>query len=53
MEVASYRALDGLKNIVSFWAWGNDQFAFSTGEEVVFFPKSLLQPSAPSASAPH
>jgi DNA-binding beta-propeller fold protein YncE len=46
-QVASFKVLNEEKPIVSFWLWGNDQFAFSTGEEIILFPKSLLQPVSP------
>ena len=46
-QVASFRVLNVEAGIGSFWLWGNDQIAFSTGDEIVFFPKSLLQPVAP------
>jgi DNA-binding beta-propeller fold protein YncE len=47
LQVASFKVLNEERPIVSFWLWGNDQFAFSTGDEIIFFPKSLLQPVAP------
>jgi YVTN family beta-propeller protein len=50
LQVESFKVLNEQTAITSFWLWGNEQFAFSTGDEVVFFPKSLLQPVAASAS---
>jgi YVTN family beta-propeller protein len=49
-QVASLRVLDEETAITSFWLWGNEQFAFSTGDEVVFLPKALLQAAAASPS---
>jgi hypothetical protein len=43
-KLASLKVLDLSAPVRDFLLWNNDQFAFSTGEEIVLVPLSLLQP---------
>lgn len=52
-QIASFKVPGVSGPIAGFWQWGNDQFAFSTGNEIVFFPNSLLQPTGAQVSSGH
>lgn len=43
-KVASYKIPDLKSPVYDFLIWNDDQFAFSTGDEIVLLPMSLLQP---------